>query len=217
MLLARTLVPKSLWLPCLRRLKRVRPTHLVLLGDVFDFVEGKPKASHVTGFLRLLKSLGIHVRRVLGCSDSSAPKFLKALMRFVFAEGPWEPQLYNPSPMLVEAMRGLAMLWRFSREELKVKLANGKVVRLSHGHELGLRRDASPEEVMKRLLEDKDPNEVRVIGHYHKSLYRPEEGGVMLGAWRATTPEDRKMGLSPDVADILLIRGNGSMELLKGM
>ncbi|MEM3448815.1 MAG: hypothetical protein QXP38_08060 [Nitrososphaerota archaeon] len=138
-------------------------------------------------------------------------------MRFAFAEGPREPQLYNSSPMLVEAMRGLAMLWRFSREELKVKLANGKVVRLSHGHELGLRRGASPEEVMKRLLEDKSQEEIRVIGHYHKSLYRPEEGGVMLGAWQAVTPEERRMGLSPDVADILLIRGNGSMELLKGM
>ncbi|MEM3389555.1 MAG: hypothetical protein QW491_09110 [Thermoproteota archaeon] len=109
------------------------------------------------------------------------------------------------------------MLWRFSREELKVKLANGKVVRLSHGHELGFRMDASPEEVMKRLLENKDPNEVRVIGHYHKSLYEPEERGVMLGAWRAATPRERKMGLSPDVADILLIRRDGLTELLRGM
>ncbi|MEM2050873.1 MAG: hypothetical protein QW231_03725 [Candidatus Bathyarchaeia archaeon] len=91
------------------------------------------------------------------------------------------------------------------------------MVRLSHGHELGPQRDTSPEEVMKKLLEDKDPNEVRVIGHYHKSLYRPKEGGVMLGAWRAATPEDREIGFSPDIADILIIRGDGSMGLLKGM
>ncbi|MBO3842241.1 MAG: hypothetical protein FGF48_07490 [Candidatus Brockarchaeota archaeon] len=33
-------VPQSLWLPCLRKLMKINPTHLVLLGDVFDFVEG---------------------------------------------------------------------------------------------------------------------------------------------------------------------------------
>ncbi|MEM3389365.1 MAG: metallophosphoesterase family protein [Thermoproteota archaeon] len=209
--------PQSLWLPCLRRLKKVHPTRLVLLGDTFDFVEGKPKASHVVSFIDLLKNLDVHVRCVLGCSDSNASKFLKTLMRFAFAEGPREPQLYNPCPMLVEAMRSLAMLWRFSKDRIRVKLANEKVVTLSHGHELGLQRGASPEEVMKRLLEDKSQEEIRVIGHYHKSLYRPEEGGVMLGAWQAVTPEERRMGLSPDVADMLLIRGNGPMELLKGM
>ncbi|MEM2051014.1 MAG: hypothetical protein QXZ66_01950 [Thermoproteota archaeon] len=210
-------VPQSLWLPCLRRLMKIHPTHLVLLGDVFDFVKGKPKASQVVGFFRLLKDLGVHMKCVLGCSDSNVSGFLETLMRLAFTEGPEEPQLYNPNPMLTEAVRGLVAFWRFSREEVRVKLANGKVVRLSHGHELGLQKDMGAEEIMGELLRNKDPKEIYVIGHYHKSLYRPEEGGVMLGAWQAVTPEDRKMGLSRDVADILLIRGDGSMELLKGM
>ncbi|MBO3799125.1 MAG: metallophosphoesterase family protein [Thermoproteota archaeon] len=210
-------VPQSLWLPCLRRLKKIHPTHLVLLGDVFDFVKGKPKASHVISFLDLLKNLGVCMRYVSGCSDSSAPRFLKALMRFAFTKGPREPQLYNPNPMLVEAMRSLTMLYRFSKSRIRVKLADRKVVTLSHGHELGFRMDASPEEVMKRLLENKDSKEIRVIGHYHKSLYEPEERGVMLSAWRTITPEEREMGLPPDIADILIIKGDGSMELLKGM
>lgn len=69
--------PQSLWLPCLRKLMKINPTHLVLLGDVFDFVEGKPKASHVVSFPRLLKNLNVHMRCVLGCSNSNVPGFLK--------------------------------------------------------------------------------------------------------------------------------------------
>ncbi|MBO3809468.1 MAG: hypothetical protein FGF50_07735 [Candidatus Brockarchaeota archaeon] len=52
---------------------------------------------------------------------------------------------------------------------------------LSHGHELGLPRDASSEEVMEEFMRNKDPNEIRVIGHYHKSLYNLEKRGVMAG------------------------------------
>ncbi|MBO3809245.1 MAG: hypothetical protein FGF50_06585 [Candidatus Brockarchaeota archaeon] len=210
-------VPQSLWLPCLRRLMKIHPTHLVLLGDVFDFIKGKPKASHITGFLNLLKNLGAHMRYVSGCSDSDVSGFLKTLKRFAFTRGPEEPQLYNPNPMLTGAIRSLVMFWRFSKKRVRVKLASGKVAMLSHGHELGLPMYANPEEVMKKLLENKDSNEIRVIGHYHKSLYGPEEGGVMLGTWRAITPEDRKMGLLPDIADILMIKGDGSMELVKGI
>ncbi|MEM4229390.1 MAG: metallophosphoesterase family protein [Thermoproteota archaeon] len=210
-------VPQSLWLPCLRRLQKAHPTHLVLLGDVFDFVRGVPRASQITGFLSLVKSLGVHMRYVSGCSDSNVPKFLKTLMKFAFAKGLWEPQLYSPRPMLVEAMRALTMLRRFSKSRIRVKLANEKIVTLSHGHELSFRADANLEEVMRKLLENKGPEEIRVIGHYHRSLYRPEEGGVMLGTWLAMTPEDRKMGISPDVGDMLVIGGDGSMELLKGV
>lgn len=210
-------VPQSLWLSCLRRLVKINPTHLVLLGDVFDFVEGKPKASHVVGFFRLLKNLNVRVRCVLGCSDSNATGFLEALMRLVFTKEPEEPQLYDSSPMLTEAVRSLVAFWRFSKEEVRVKLANGKVAVLSHGHELGLQRDASPGQVMEELLRNKAPNEIRVIRHYHKSLHNPENGGVMLGAWRTMTLEERKTGFSLDIADILVIRGDGSMELVKGM
>ncbi|MBO3842123.1 MAG: hypothetical protein FGF48_06880 [Candidatus Brockarchaeota archaeon] len=210
-------VPQSLWLPCLRMLRKIHPTHLVLLGDVFDFVKGKPKASQVVNFLNLLKSLGVHMRYASGCSDFDAPEFLEALARLAFANGPREPQLYNPHPTLVEAMRILTMLWRFSKSRIRVKLANGKVVVLSHGHELGFQRDARGEEIMEELVRNKNPNEIRVIGHYHKSLYRPGEGVVMLGAWRATTPEEKKTGFSPDTANILVVRGDGSMELVKGM
>lgn len=209
--------PQSLWLPCLRRLKKIHPTHLVLLGDTFDFTKGKPRASHVVSFLRLLKNLGVHMRSVSGCADSNVPAFLETLGRFAFAKGPEEPQLYNPNQMLTEAIRDLVVLWRFSKRKIKVKLTNGKVVVLSHGHELGFQRNADPEKVMKELLRKKDPNEVRVIGHYHKSLYRPEEGGIMLGAWQATTSEEKEIGFSPDIADMLIIRGDGSTELVKGM
>ncbi len=173
-------VPQSLWLPCLRRLMEIHPTHLVLLGDVFDFVEGKPKASHIISFLDFLKDLGARMRYVSGCSDSNAPEFLKTLRRFTFARGPWEPQLYSPHPILVEAIRILTMLRRFSKKRIKVKLANWKVVRFSHGHELGLPMDANPKEMMKKLLENKDLSEIRVIGHCHRSLYRPEEGGARV-------------------------------------
>ncbi|MEM2940160.1 MAG: hypothetical protein QW304_01195 [Thermoproteota archaeon] len=208
--------PQSLWLPCLRRLMKIHPTHLAFLGDMFDFVKGKPRASHVVGFLRLLKSLDVHMRYVSGCSDSSVSGFLETLGRFAFTKGPEEPQLYDPNPVLTEAMSGLTMLRKFSKKRVKVKLANGKVMMLSHGHELGFQRNTDPEEIIERLLSDKGPNEIRVIGHYHKSLYRPEKGGIMLGTWQATTPEDKKMGFSPDIADMLIIRGEGSMDLVKG-
>ena len=209
--------PQSLWLPCLRRLKKIRPTHLVLLGDTFDFMKGKPRASHAVGFLRLLKSLSVHVRSVSGCSDSSVLGFLETLARFAFVKGPEEPQLYNPNPVLTEAIRGLVVFWRFSKRKIRVKLTNGKMVVLSHGHELGFQRNTDPEKVMEELLRKKDPDEIRVIGHYHKSLYRPEKEGIMLGAWQATTPEEKEIGFSPDIADMLIIRGDGSTELVKGM
>ncbi|MEM3424269.1 MAG: hypothetical protein QXI42_00475 [Thermoproteota archaeon] len=209
--------PQSLWLPCLRELKRIYPTHLVLLGDMFDFVKGEPKALQVVGFFRLLKGLGAHVRFVLGCSDSGITGFLETLGRFAFVEGPEEPQLFSPNPTLTEAMRDLVAFWRFSRRRVRVKLPDGRMAVLSHGDELGLRRGEDPEKVMEVLLKDRGPNEVLVIGHYHRSLYNLEEGGVMLGAWQAITSEKRKAGPPPDIGDVLIIRGDGSAELVKGM
>lgn len=98
-------ISQSLWLPCLRMLRKIHPTHLVLLGDVFDFIRGKPEASQVISFLNLLKNLNVRIGYVSGCSDSYASRFLEALARLAFTEGPREPQLYNPQLTLVEAMR----------------------------------------------------------------------------------------------------------------
>jgi hypothetical protein len=38
----------------------------------------------------------------------------------------------------------------------------------------------------------------------------------MLGSWQTRTHEDRESGFIPDVMDILLIREDGSMELVRG-
>jgi len=150
--------PQSLWLPCLRRLKKIRPTHLVLLGDTFDFMKSRPRASHAVGFLRLLKSLSVHARSVSRCSDSSVPGFLETLARFAFVKGPEEPQLYNP--VLTEAIRGLVVFWRFSKRKIRIKLTNGKMVVLSHGHELGFQRNTDPEKVMARTISTRSSMQV---------------------------------------------------------
>lgn len=208
--------PQSLWELCFSRLKQIKISHLVLLGDTFDFENGKPSLWEVTGFFRKLREIGVEVIPVLGCSDSSREGLLDALRELSLSEEPLKPQLLKPSPVRAEAVRSLLVFYTVAKEKAKVKLADGSVAIFRHGHDLGFGKKDHPEEIAGILHERKRPEDIYVIGHCHKSFLDPEKRVAILGSWQTRTPEDRENGFIPDVMDILLIKEDGSLRLIQG-
>jgi len=108
------------------------------------------------------------------------------------------------------------MLYTISKEKVKVKLANEKMIMFSHGNELGFKKKDDPKEIAEALLYNKELGITYVIGHYHKSFFKPEEGIVLLGAWQTQTREEEEIDFNPDIMEVLLIKEDGKMELIRG-
>ncbi|MBO3842900.1 MAG: hypothetical protein FGF48_10895 [Candidatus Brockarchaeota archaeon] len=96
--------PQSLWELCLSKLREIKPSRLVLLGDAFDFENGKPSLWEVTDFFRKLREISTEVIPVLGCSDSNPKGLLEVLRELSFSKEPLKPQLLKPSPVRAEAL-----------------------------------------------------------------------------------------------------------------
>jgi len=208
--------PQTLWEQCLSRLREIKPSYLVLLGDTFDLVDGKPSLWEVAGFFRGLSEMEAEVIPVLGCADSSQTRLFDALQDLSLSRKPLRPQLLKPNLIRALAIKNLLAFYAIAKEEVKVKLADGRIAMFEHGHGLGFSKTDSPEEIAKTLLDEKSPEEICIIGHYHKSFFNPERGIAMLGSWQTRTHRDRESGFIPDVTDILLVREDGSMELIRG-
>ncbi|MEM3470353.1 MAG: metallophosphoesterase family protein, partial [Thermoproteota archaeon] len=73
---------QSLWETCLEKLKKIRPSYVILLGDTFDYVNGSPTLWEVTSFMNGLRELKAEVIPVSGCSDSDRLKLLEAMKQY---------------------------------------------------------------------------------------------------------------------------------------
>ncbi len=207
---------QSLWQLCLKKIEEIRPSYLILLGDTFDYVHGDPSLWEVTEFMNTLRKLKVEIIPVFGCSDSDWRELFETMQRLSFKRGPLRPQLLEPNTIVSEAVRNLLMLYTISKEKVKVKLANEKMIMFSHGNELGLKKKDDPKEIAEALLYNKEPGITYVIGHYHKSFFKPEEGIVLLGAWQTQTREEEEIDFNPDIMEVLLIKEDGKIELIRG-
>jgi predicted phosphodiesterase len=76
-------------------------------------------------------------------------------------------------------------------------------------------KETDPKRVAEQLLQRKKDEDIHVVGHYHQSFFEPEKGVIMLGAWQTPTMEDEEAGFIPDLMEILLIREDGKLELIR--
>lgn len=205
---------QSIYEVCIDRLKEIKPSYLVFLGDTFDFVNGKPVLFEVSKFMDALREIEAEIIPLLGCSDSSWKGLFETLQRISFKRGPLKPQLLKPNFRISEAVRDLIMFYTAAKEKAVVKLANGRIVIFKHGYGLFKKGD-DPKDVAKAILRDKEPNEIYVVGHYHKSHFDPGNRIAILGAWQTPTWEEEEAGFIPDIMEVLLIRADGEMELMR--
>jgi len=206
---------QSLWRLCIEKLKEIHPSYIVFLGDAFDLINGKPRLYEITKFMDALRDIKAEIIPISGCSDSSDEKLLEAMQRFSFARGPLRPQLLKPNIEISKALRDFLIFHTLAKERIKVKLANGMLVAFSHGHELMFEKETDPKRVAEQLLQRKKDEDIHVVGHYHQSFFEPEKGVIMLGAWQTPTMEDEEAGFIPDLMEILLIREDGKLELIR--
>ncbi|MBO3832901.1 MAG: metallophosphoesterase [Candidatus Brockarchaeota archaeon] len=208
--------PQSLWQLCLSKLREIKPSYIVLLGDTFDLVNGKPSLWEVAGFFRGLRQMEVEVIPILGCADSSQKSLFEAVQGLSLSKKPLRLQLLKPNLIRALAIKNLLAFYAVAKEKVRVKLAEGKVIVFEHGHGLGFNKTDSLEEIAKVLLDEKYPEEIYVIGHYHRSFFDPERGIAILGSWQTRTREDRESGFIPEVMNMLLIKEDGSMKLIRG-
>lgn len=206
---------QSLWRLCIEKLKEIRPSYIVFLGDTFDIVNGKPRLYEIAKLMNALRDLKAEIIPVSGCSDSGNEKLLEAMQKISFARGPLRPQLLKPNVEISEALRSFLIFHTIAKKRIKVKLANGKLIGFSHGHELICKRENDLDEIVEALLQSKEDEDIHVIGHYHKSFFAPEKGIIILGAWQTPTMEDEEADFIPDLMEILLIREDGKLELIR--
>ncbi|MEM4610226.1 MAG: metallophosphoesterase family protein [Thermoproteota archaeon] len=207
---------QSLWETCLEKLKKIRPSYVILLGDTFDYVNGSPTLWEVTSFMNGLRELKAEVIPVSGCSDSDRLKLLEAMKQLLFTEDSIRPQLLESNDTRSGAVRDLLAFHSACKEEIRVKLADGRVIVLRHGHRLGFNKEDDLEEIVNGILREEDDIEIHVLGHFHKSFFKPKKRLVILGSWQTQTREEEKTGFIPDIMDILLIKGDGSLKLVRG-
>ncbi|MEM3523317.1 MAG: hypothetical protein QXS04_01900 [Thermoproteota archaeon] len=134
----------------------------------------------------------------------------------LFTEDSIRPQLLESNDTRSGAVRDLLAFHSACKEEIRVKLADGRVMVLRHGHRLGFNKEDDLEEIVNGILREEDDIEIHVLGHFHKSFFKPKKRLVILGSWQTQTREEEKTGFIPDIMDILLIKGDGSLKLVRG-
>ena len=162
---------QSLWEICLKRLREIHPSYLILLGDTFDYVNGSPTLWEVTSFMNGLREIRAEVIPLFGCSDSDQSKLLETMKRLLFREESIRSQLMESNVVRSGAVRDLLAFYAASKKKVRVKLADGRVVVFRHGHETGFNKGDDLREIVRGFLRKrKDAETIHVSGHFHKSF-----------------------------------------------
>jgi len=205
---------RSLWRECLNELERLKPHRVIFLGSTFDFKYGNPFAFEIYGFTSKLSELGADIVSLRGCTDSSLVELERAVRRILFERNPVKLPEFDDYKL--RAVGQLMAFYGMSKSRARIRLPDGRIAIFEHGDGIGADRTAKVEQIATDLRKGKEPGTLRVIGHYHRSYFKPDEGIIMLGSWQPMTPEEHNVGIVPDVMDVLIIEEDGRLVMHKG-
>ena len=203
-----------------RFILKVSPRHLILLGDVFDFRFGSPSISQLALLFDAVRRVKCSVHVVGGCCDGDLSGFLKALDELAY--GQTHSSLIFAGEAQLEANRTANVLldfyrlYRRAKEELLIRLPDGRVALALHGHKVVLNPKEKLDVVKSAMLEYKASSHVDwlIMGHVHRALIDYERGIALTGCWQIP-PEHLKGAVKmEDLFKAILVDRDGSLKLV---
>ena len=184
--------PESKFENFIKFLYEMKPKHLILLGDVFDFKFGSPSYYELELFFNTLRDIKCSIHLVEGCSDGDSSSFLKVMDQLVFEEVA-PPLTYKKLPEDLEKARirnrvllDFYKFYRQARKELLIQLPGNIRMKLLHGHQLVMNPKENMKIVKEVMLEYKSSSEVDwlIIGHIHRAFIDYDDGLASTGCWQ---------------------------------
>jgi len=197
-----------------------KPAHIAFLGDVFH-LKGRADLPEARGFFYTLEELGSLIFVAKGCSDSDDEKFLSAYDDLVMGARP-RPRLwctYAKEEEDTDAMQTCLDLYRFYRcakEQLRIRLADGRVIVAKHGHDIVDGMTLAPLDAITKEME-----EVRtrahanwlIIGHLHRAFVDGERRVASTGCWAFGEQYEDQLTRKEDLMTAIIVHGDGKVEL----
>ena len=196
-------------------IRKISPTHLVLLGDIFDFKYGDPSTSQLDSLFNLLGEVNCTVHLAEGCCDGELNSLLRILDKLVFrgrhkSLASIEDEL--DSRILIEFYK----LYRSAKSELTIKLPDNSVLVALHGHRLTLNPAEKLSVVKSLMLEYKASIDADwiVIGHIHRAFIDHENGLASTGCWQLPPRRLQRTVSREDLFKAILVDGDGNLSLI---
>jgi len=197
-----------------------KPTHIAFLGDVFD-LQGRPDLLEARGFFYTLEDLGSLIFVAKGCSDSDNEKFLSAYDKLAMGARP-RPRLwcaYAKEEEDADTMQTCLDLYRFYRcekEEIRIRLADGRVIVARHGHDVVDGMTSAPLDALAKEMEEVRTREHAnwlIIGHLHRAFVDGERRVASTGCWAFGEPYEDRLTRKEDLMTTIVVHGDGEVEL----
>jgi len=197
-----------------------KPTHIAFLGDVFD-LQGRPDLPEARGFFYTLEDLGSLIFVAKGCSDSDNEKFLTAYDKLAMGTRPrsrlWCTNAKEEEEAdAVQTCLGLYRFYRCAKEELRIRLADGRVIVAKHGHDIA---DGMTSGSLNTILKEMEEARTRthanwlIIGHLHRAFVDGERRVASTGCWAFSEPYEDRLTRKEDVMTAIVVHGDGEVEL----
>jgi len=192
-----------------------KPTHIAFLGDIMD-LKGRPVLAETIEFFEALRELGSLVFIVRGCSDGDQEEFLSAFDKLTMGSRP-KPMLWSKEeePAYTQACLDLYRFYKFAKERLDIKLADGGLIVAKHGHDLIVDPAMPLKQAVKELGEARAREHARwlVVGHLHRPFIDEERRVASTGCW-AWDDDYKTLGTRrDDLMTYIVVHGNGKVEL----
>jgi len=197
-----------------------KPTHIAFLGDIFD-LKGRPDLPEARGFFYALEDLGSLIFVAKGCSDSDDVKFLSAYDKFTMGFRP-RPRLWcapakeEEETDEVQTCLDLYRFYRCAKEELRIRLADGRVIVAKHGHDIADGMTSAPlDAILKEMEEARTRAHANwlIVGHLHRALVDGERRVASTGCWAFGEPYEDRLTRKEDLMTAIVVHGDGEVEL----
>jgi len=207
--------PESLMSDFLDFLMEEEPRYIILLGDIFDLVKGRPSLYSLPAFFNTLRKLKAIVVAVKGCSEDDEG-VLRAMDSLVLAavKTPLRYKMKKTGEdlMLRDGFLDFYRFYRFAKDRLLIKLPNGEKLLAEHGHKY---LDKYRENTLNILEEQLKSSGVDwlIVGHLHKAFLDEEKHIASPGCWQY--PPEHLKGIvgKEDLRKAIIINEKGKMEL----
>jgi predicted phosphodiesterase len=197
-----------------------KPTYIIFLGDIFHF-QGRPDLAEARGFFYALEDLGSLIFVAKGCSDGDDEKFLSAYDKLAINARP-RPRLWSATAKQeeetdeVQTCMDLYRFYRCAREELRIRLADGRVIVAKHGHDIVEGMASEPVETIAKELEEARARAHAnwlIVGHLHRAFVDGERRVASTGCWAIGEPYADRLTRKEDLMTAIIVHGDGRVEL----
>jgi len=203
-------------------IESIKPDHLILLGDTFDFKWGIPSLHDLVMFFGTLKIVKPYIHVIKGCCDSEEVSIMKALSKLVLEKRAHplilRDEKYESEELLKEHILNLIKFYGIAKERMIIKNRKGEIVYLLHGHKVIENPKENIRIVEQLMREYKSTMEADwlIIGHIHRAFIDYENQIASPGCWQAPPIWLKSIVTTRDIKRYIIINNKGDISLELG-